>query len=155
MSTRNGHSVRSGFGKKRHSERPPRPPAGKAHAAQQINAVGDVDSTIIDGEISISYNWLKNHRDIALDPKERDQATDPRTRDMGIDVQEKKYLNPDGRGSEQGHLKKKKVHLPSLNKNEQENENGEKKKRKHHKSKDKCEICKERRAKRQKDREER
>ena len=91
--------------------------------AQQINAVGDVDSTIVDGEVSISYNWLKNHRDIALDPKERDQATDPRTRDMGIDVQEKKYLNDgrsfrsqDGRGSETGHLKKKKVHLPSLNK---------------------------------------
>ena len=57
--------------------------------------------------------------------------------------------------------KKKKVYLPYLTK--QENAEGaepqvdaeQKKKRRHHKSKDKCEICKERRAKRQKDREER
>lgn len=47
----------------------------------------------MDGEIAHSYNWLRNHKDVALDPKERDQATDPRTRDMGIDIQEKKYFD--------------------------------------------------------------
>ena len=45
--------------------------------------------------------------------------------------------------------------MPSLNKNGHDDGSPDKKKRKHHKSKDKCEICKERRAKRQRDREER
>ena len=59
--------------------------------AQQINAVGDLDHNI-DGEVTFTYNWLTNQRDIALDPKERDQATDPRTRDMGISAQDKRYF---------------------------------------------------------------
>ena len=50
---------------------------GMSNAAQQINAIGDVDRN---GE-EITYNWLKKYKDIALDPKERDQATEPRTRD--------------------------------------------------------------------------